>query len=114
MGKLSYLIMNIVGYVPLFVGAYLLFRKQIARNRRFITLGFLLGICYFLVVDPWAVLWRAWEYNYRMTLGPFFGPTVAEEMLWAALAFSFAAIMVAVLAEAEEKGRRFTDIFRNK
>ncbi len=84
-------------------------RKKI--SWKYVFIGIIMGFIYFVVVDPFAVVWKAWEYNYDKTLGAFWGPTVFEELLWAGLAFGIQGIVIPVLAEAEEKGKKFTKLF---
>lgn len=108
MGKYSYLVMDFVLFAPI----YLLLFLFINKNKKTVFFGFAVGAIYFFIVDPFAVLWKAWQFNSAKTLAPFFGPTLVEELIWSVLAFGFASAIVRVLSEAEEKGIEFKSIFK--
>ena len=83
MGKYTYLILDALFFIPFIFFWILLFKKIIFARLKFIlTSGFLGGILFFIIDLP-ATMWGAWSMNYTKTLGPMFGASVVEELIWA-------------------------------
>lgn len=108
MGKYSYLLMNLFLFTPLYL--FLIYKKIIHKST--ICLGFVVGAVYFFIVDPFAVVWQAWQFNPSKTLSTFFGPTLVEELIWSILAFGIVATLTRELSNAEEKGISFRKLLK--
>lgn len=100
--------MNLILFAPLYL--FLAYYHKITKSTLF--WGFLAGAIYFFAVDPFAVVWKAWQFDSKKTLTPFFGPTLVEELVWSVLVFGFTALLVKILSEAEEKGIKFKNLLK--
>lgn len=71
---------------------------------KFILLSGLLGGVLFFIIDLPATRWGAWSMNYEKTIGPMFGGSVVEELIWVILVMIIIASMVEVfLAKIDKK-----------
>jgi hypothetical protein len=100
--------MDLILFTPLYISLFYFRRISI----RALLLGLFIGTIYFFTVDPFAVIWRAWQFNPIKTLPPLFGPTLGEELFWSVLTFGFTAMLVRILSDAEEKGIKFKDLLK--
>jgi uncharacterized membrane protein len=108
----TYLKLNLVTFLPPIVCVFFYFYKDITKNFKFIALSAFLGAVYFFIVDPFATVWGAWQFNYDRTIGINFGPSVVEELMWAILVFFVVGILVSVMGSAEEKNKSFKKLFK--
>ncbi len=81
---------------------FVIWRRTILARLEFILLSGLIGGVMFFIIDLPATSWGAWSTNYAKTLGPMFGWSVLEELIWAILVFISAAAMIEVLVSGEK------------
>lgn len=113
MDKYTYLILNILFFTPIVIWIFLHYKKYMMRYKKLLFMSLIFGIVQFFLVDPVAIIWGAWGYDYSKTLGiTMIGNTVIEEFLWFVLLCVCMALITAVLAEKEEKKKTFKSFFK--
>jgi lycopene cyclase domain-containing protein len=116
MTKWTYTILNIVFFAPIILLIYKRYWATVKKEKKFIILSAILGFIIFFIIDPIATHWGAWGFDYRKTLGIYFGLSVIEELIWAMLVSMITATAIAVAANKEEQGKKFhlSHLFRSK
>lgn len=103
MTKYTYLILNILFFLPNFIIIFLFFKKVIMARLKFILLSGLLGLVWFFIIDPPATSWGAWTMNYSKSVGIRFGNSVVEELIWAILVCMSVASMIEIYLYRKNK-----------
>lgn len=96
MGKYTYLILDVLFFVPLMSVTLFLYWRLLKKRWKFICAAGILGAICFFIVDPAALLWGAWTMDYSKTIGITFGPSVVEELIWGILVCMNAAILIEI------------------
>ena len=107
MEKYTFLIVNCILFIPLLSFLTLYYRKQISKNKKFILLVVCVGILMDIIEDIFGIHWQAWIYDSSKSLG-IISPGINIDTLVFGVGVAFTlAVLVAVLAEKEEKKKSF-------
>ncbi len=110
-GKLTYTLLNIKFFAPVYFVLLVIYWREVKRNITFIKWSIVFAIIAFFLVDPLATAWNAWGYDYNKTLGITIGKSVIEELIWFILVCIILAIVVSICAEKEEKKKKIIPPF---
>lgn len=111
MTKFLYLILDVVFFTPLLAVLYMRFRRLLLKKRKFLLVSGFLGILLFFIVDPIAIYWGAWGYDYEKTLGVKLSYGVLEEMVFGILATMTVAAAICILEDTYQKGKSLRETF---
>ena len=103
MNKYTFLILNLIFYAPIIVLLFVRKRKEIKKYKKLIFYAALFGFFGYFLVEPLAVFWGAWGYDYSKTLGIKIGGSVIENLMWAVLLAPVVALTVAIWSDREKK-----------
>jgi uncharacterized membrane protein len=112
MSNLAYLGLDIIFFTPLLLLLIGYLSPHILKHFKYIIFCSFLGAVYFFTVDPFATKWGAWQFNYGRTLNIRIGLGVIEKLLWAILCFFILAVVISMVADAEEKRKNIRDYFK--
>jgi len=101
MDKWTYTILDIIFFAPLIIPV-LIYRKLILKRWKFILASGLFGFLFFIIDLP-ATKWGAWQFDYSKTLGPIFGKSVIEELIWTILVCMTVALMIEIFINKSMK-----------
>lgn len=97
MDKWTYLILDIIFFIPIFLIFILRYRKILFTHIKFILFSGLLGSVLFFVIDLPGTRWNAWTMNYSKTFRPIFDTSVFEELIWVILVFMVVAMVIEIV-----------------
>lgn len=115
MEKYKYILFDLIFFLPPILFVIVRYKKLLAKNLGVLFFAGFFGIVGFFIVDPFAVIWGAWGYNYKTTLGVILpGGAVIEEIIWALFVSILLGCFVIVSAEREDKQNKKKNFLKPK
>lgn len=105
MPKYTYLLLDLVFFIPIFIFLFLNYYTTIKRYRQLLWLVALGGVVVFFTVDLYSVHINAWYFSHSKTLGIFLDKEPIEQLLFPILTSVMSAIITMVLADEEDQNR---------
>lgn len=106
MSKYTYLFLDLVFFMPIFIYLFLNYYTTIKQYRQLLWLVALGGIVVFFTADLYSIHINAWYFSHSKTLGIFLDKAPIEEILWPILTGVMSAIITMVLADEEDQNRK--------